>query len=151
MRGTTAQQRRSSWFGDCTRLLQGRAFAIGILALAGHGCFYIPRPRDDVNSPPRIQLPETNPATYLMIAKERNPATVVATDPDGDRLTAVWMVPGYGLPLDISRSDDGDLTIFQLLLPRVEELDGRTVEVLVIDDDPEDPRSVTVKFTVEVP
>lgn len=119
------------------------------MALGVAGCFYIPRPRDDVNAPPIVLLPSQNPAIYPMIGPQ-NPTQVVVRDPDGDRLTAFWTVPGYPGPLQVSQVDDGVYTTFQLILPRLEELHDQTVNVVVVDDDPDDPKSAGVDFTVKV-
>ncbi|MEO0602941.1 MAG: hypothetical protein AAF211_15985 [Myxococcota bacterium] len=103
-----------------------------------------------MNTPPQVVLPSRNPAIFPMILPE-NLAKVVVRDHDGDRMTAFWSVPGFTDPLNTSQTDDGVYTTFELVLPRLEELHDQTVSVIVVDDDPDDPKSVEVQFTVKVP
>ncbi len=95
-------------------------------------------------------MPTENPAILVMIGPV-NPAKVVVRDDEGDRVQEFWTVPGFGDNLETYRTDDGVYTTFQLFLPRLEYLHDQTVSVLIVDDDPDDPQSTQVDFTVKVP
>ncbi|MEN0063286.1 MAG: hypothetical protein AAGA48_14130, partial [Myxococcota bacterium] len=99
---------------------------------------------------PRIVEPQVEPE-ILSMTLPLNPAWVVARDPEGRELVARWIVPGYRGELETSVQPDGEFTIFTLFLPRLPELDGQTVSVLVFDTDPDDPQATRFDFTVEVP
>ncbi|MEM6931942.1 MAG: hypothetical protein AAF602_33735, partial [Myxococcota bacterium] len=150
-RRTTGVRASRRWREACSRRGRACSRALGFVLVSamGAGCFYLPPPREDVNTPPQVVLPSQNPAIYPMILPE-NLAKVVVRDPDGDRVTAFWSVPGFPGPLNTSQTDDGVYTTFELILPRLEELHDQTVSVIVVDDDPDDPKSVEVEFTVKV-
>ena len=102
-----------------------------------------------MNNPPQILVPREDRPLFPMLGPV-NPAKVVVRDPDGDRLTAFWTVPGYGEPLQTSQLDEETYTTFLLFLPRIEELHDQTVSVTIVDDDPDEPLDVGVNFTVKV-
>jgi len=126
-----------------------RAVAIVLMVALASGCFYIPRPLEEMNSAPILIHPDDDAPIFPMISSS-NSVMVVVRDPDGDRLTAFWQVPGYPGPLETRQVDTGALTQFQLTLPRIEELHGQVVSVTIVDDHPDDPKSIGVDFTVEV-
>lgn len=121
----------------------------GWLGVVSSGCLYFPRPRNDMNRPPNIVSPAVEPAIFPMVGPS-NYAAVVAIDPDGDRMYAIWSVPTVPPPYNTETYDDGDLTTFVIFLPRIEALHGRTVTVTLVDDDPDDSQRATFDFLVQV-
>lgn len=139
------------WRASCSRATSSwfRLLRFGVLAGFGAGCFYIPVGIDDVNSPPKVVVPSRSPAIYYMISPS-NPRSVTVRDDPEDFLRARWDVPGYDGPRTETQTVDGPFTTFTLTLPRIESLHDRIITVTIFDDDPDNPESVDVEFTVKV-
>lgn len=101
------------------------------------GCFYVLPPRKPhVNSPPEILIPFDNPDTLVMWS-DPTFFTVVAHDPDGDRLDCFWEVPVVeheeSEPNPTRPADGEERWECTATVPWDERLDGLDIEATVWD------------------
>jgi hypothetical protein len=112
------------------------------------GCLYTaPVWRGDVNEEPIVIQPEGAEQDVFLFADL--PVIVVAADPENDPLVFLWSAPGYP-DLPSTERTESELTTSTAVIPYDPALDGRDVEVLIVDQS-DAFNDVTVTFHVEVP
>lgn len=124
-----------------------RLVGIAPLAALCGGCLYVsPAWRPEPNDPPQILIPTPSDEDIPLVMDRDVRVTVVARDPEGQRLDFVWIVP-VDVEHDWTTSPEGDLWYSVLDLPADPLLDGRRVELIVSDGIDE----VRLRWLVEVP
>jgi len=127
-----------------------RVWHAGCIILVS-GCLYVaPLPSDPVNRTPNILEPAGPTGTehrLELFLEMGNFARVLADDPDDDPLDIFWLVPGSPFP-DEDLSQEGDVWVGLLFVPRDPALDGALITATVFDGE---SSPVDVRFRVEVP
>lgn len=134
---------------DLGRTPTNLGWYVGCMALGG-GCLYTaPVWTEDVNQAPIIIRPEGDAdEPHPIVLFTDLPVVVVAADPEDDPLFFLWETPNG--ELDSHERQEGEITTSTAIVPYDPELDGQTIDVLVVDQSPA-YNDTPVSFLVEIP
>lgn len=116
----------------------------------GQACFYVePTWKEPVNEPPLLIRVDPDMNT-LQFDSDPERLTVLARDPEGENLAFFWQLPPF-VEGDVLTSPSDGLYLSRLDLYWSPELEGQTITLTIVDDDPEAPAVTNVRWRVEAP
>lgn len=138
-----------AWGGSSDVLGARKGWLVACMVLL-HGCLYVePAWEEPLNRPPEL-FRVNPPPPDLLFDTELERISVIASDPEGDELTFVFLPPPFVTGTETETNEDG-VYVWTVDIPWTPEVEGRTVALTILDQDPEDRAEVTLEWQMVVP